>query len=72
MLSGIKGFIKALESVRLESLLGVSGAIVRRSFEEARGIAEGLEKDRVFLATAKGEIAANIRRLAPGQSGETK
>ena len=72
MLSGIRGFIKALEPVRLESLLGVSGAMVRRSFEDARGIAEALEKDRVFLATAKGEIAANVRRLAPGQAGEEK
>lgn len=72
MLSGLRGFVKALEPIKLESLLGVSGAAVRRSFEEVRGIAAGLDKDRTFLSTAKGELAANVRKLTQGQAGQER
>lgn len=67
MLVGLRKFIKNLEPVKLDSLLGVSGAIVRRSFEDVKTLSEGLEKERAVFAEIKGELAANISRYSGGE-----
>ncbi len=67
MLDSIRKFIKTLEPVKLDSLLGVSGAIVRRSFEDVKTLADGLEKDRAVFAELKGELAANIGKYSGGE-----
>ncbi len=72
VLAGLKGFIKALEPVNLGPLLGVSGAIIRNSFESAWELVSGLEKEIALLAQAKGEMEANMKRLAPRPGGEKK
>lgn len=72
LLGGIRGIIKELESAHLESLLGVSGAILRRGLEAAREATAGVETEMTRLAGIKGEIAANIRTLTSGPGGEEK
>ena len=72
VLAGLKAFIKALEPVNIEALLGVSGAIIRRSFETVSGLVAGLEKETILLARAKGEIEANMKSLVLKSGGERK
>lgn len=72
VLAGLKAFIKALEPVNLEAVLGVSGAIIRRSFESAGELVAGLEKETVLLARAKNGMALNLKSLAPKPGGEGK
>ncbi len=71
-LACLKAFVKDLEPVNLEAVLGVSGAIIRRSFESAGELAAGLERETVLLARAKGEIEANLKSLAHKSGGEGK
>lgn len=71
-LAGLKAFIKALEPVNIEALLGVSGAIIRRSLAAAGELVSGLENEVVLLARAKGEIEGNIKRLSRRSGGEGK
>jgi|GEM_PF-1929033 len=70
--AGLKTFVKALEPVNFDSVLGVSGAIVRSSFESAARLAAGLDDEVVLLARARAEIEANLKRLAPKPAGEGK
>lgn len=72
VMAGLKSFIRALEPVNLEAVLGVSGAIIRRSLESAGELAAGLEKETVLLARAKGEIEANLLCLSPKIGAEGK
>ena len=72
LLGGLRGIIKELEPAHLESLLGVSGAILRRGLETTREAAAGIETEMTRLAEIKGEIAANIRTLAAGPGREEK
>ena len=71
-LGGLRGIIKELEPAHLESLLGVSGAILRRGLENVREMTAGIEAEMTRLAGIKGEIATNIRTLASGSDGEEK
>lgn len=70
--AGLKAFIRTLEPVKLEAILGVSGAIIRRSLEAAGELVAGLEKETLLLAREKGEIEANLKNLAPKPGGEGK
>ena len=72
VLTGLKAFVKSAEPVNLEAVLGVSGAIIRRSLESAGELVAGLEKEAVLLARAKGEIEGNLKRLAAKPGGEAK
>ena len=72
VLAGLKTFIKALAPVNLEAVLGVSGAIIRRSFESAGELAAGLEKETVLLAKRKGEIEMSLKSLSFKPGGEKK
>lgn len=72
LVSGLKTFMKALEPVNMEALLGVSGALVRRSFESAAELVAGLERESIRLAGAKDEISENLKKLAPKRDGEIK
>ncbi|OGR41176.1 MAG: hypothetical protein A2X35_07215 [Elusimicrobia bacterium GWA2_61_42] len=72
LLGGLRGITRELEPVHLESLLGVSGAILRRGLETVRGMTAGIETEMTRLAGIKGEIAANIRTLSSGPGGEGK
>ena len=65
VLSELKAFIRALEPINLEAVLGVSGAILRGSFKSVVGLTAGLEKEMVLLAGAKGGIEENLKSLAP-------
>ncbi len=67
MLAGVRKFIKNLEPVKLDSLLGVSGTIVRRSFDDLKSLAEGLERDRAVFAELKNGISANIAKYSGGE-----
>lgn len=69
VLAGLKTFIKDLAQVNLDAVLGVSGAIIRRSFESAGELAAGLEQEMVLLARRKGEIEASLKILSlrPGE-----
>lgn len=72
VLAGLKTFIKALAPVNLEAVLGVSGAIIRRSFESVGELAAGLEQETVLLARRKGEIEASLKSMAHKPGGEGK
>ncbi len=72
VMAGLKVFVKALEPVDLEALLGVSGALIRRSYDSAAELAAGLEKERVLLARTRGEIEASLKSLALKPGGEAK
>lgn len=72
LLGGLRGIIKELEPAHLESLLGVSGAILRRGLGTVREMTAGIETEMTRLAGIKGEIAANIRTLTSGPGGEEK
>ena len=61
--AGVKGFVKGLSSVNMEALLGVSGALIKKSFESAGALAVELEKERLYLAKTKGEIAATMAAM---------
>jgi len=72
VLAGLKAFVKAAEPVNLAAVLGVSGAIIRRSLESAGELIAGLEKEAVLLAGARGEIEGNLKHLAAKPGGEAK
>ena len=69
VLVGLKLFTKSLETINLEALLGVSGALIRSRFKAVGELVAGLERETVLLARAKGEIEANLKSLAlkPGR-----
>lgn len=61
--AGLNAFLKGLAAVNMDAILGVSGALIRKSFESAGELAAELEKETLQLAKAKGEIEANITRV---------
>lgn len=72
VLAGLKAFIKVLEPVNLEGVLGVTGAIIRRSYASAGELVVGLEKETMLLARARGIIDTNLKNLALKHGGEEK
>lgn len=72
VMAGLKALVRAMEPVNLEAVLGVSGAIIRRSFESVRELAAGLEKETTLLARTRGKIETNIKSLAVKPGGEGK
>lgn len=75
VMAGLHGFARSLERLDLESLLGVSGAMVRRSFEGAKTMIAGLEEAASAITRAKNEMEANVRAISredaesPGGAG---
>lgn len=61
--AGLNAFLKGLAAVNMDAILGVSGALIRKSFESVGELAAELEKETLQLAKAKGEIEANITRV---------
>ena len=68
----LKTFMKSLSSVNMEALLGVSGALVRKSFESAGESAAELEKKALALARTKCAIEANISAMTAERKGTVK
>jgi len=61
---GITGFVDGFKNVRLESLPGVSGALVRKNFEGLLESLKELEKEQALFEKQKAEITANLKTLA--------
>ncbi len=64
--AGLKNFVNGLSSVNMDAMLGVSGAMVRKSFVSAVELTAELEKETLNLAKANSEITANIMRIQQG------
>jgi hypothetical protein len=76
ILSGVTGELRAfkrgLEGVNLESVLGVSGAMLRRSLETAARLTSELERSSGLLAAEKARIDSAARGVAENSGGEKK
>lgn len=68
-IAGMKEFVKLLGPVNLESVLGVSGALVRRSYESAGRLASELETEAAKLERIKGELSAGLRAASGAREG---
>ena len=57
-------FVDGMKDVRMESLLGVSGALVRKNLGGVRDILGGMDQDLAVFDRIKGEITGNLKELA--------
>ncbi|MFA6433357.1 MAG: hypothetical protein WCW52_01545 [Elusimicrobiales bacterium] len=66
VLAGLKAFVKGTASINMGSILGVSGAMMRKSFESAEMSIAELENAALALAKAKAEIETNLKKIRSG------
>ncbi|HAH32940.1 MAG TPA: hypothetical protein DCL44_11575 [Elusimicrobia bacterium] len=62
----LKVFVDGMKDVKLESVLGVSGALVRKNFEGIQGVLNGMEQDLSAFNKIKRGITDNLKGLAGG------
>jgi hypothetical protein len=60
----LKVFVDGMKTVKLESLLGVSGAVARKNFEGVRSALGEMEKELAFFDKMKAEITGNLKTMA--------
>jgi hypothetical protein len=65
----IQGFADGFKSVKLESLLGVSGALVRRNYEGLQIALKEMAQELAFFKAQETEITGNLKAMA-GHSKE--
>lgn len=61
--AAIKKLVKDMEPLNLEALLGVSGAMLRRSFEVLPALAEELDKYADSVAKRRVELDASLEKI---------
>jgi hypothetical protein len=57
-------FVDGMKDVRMESLLGVSGALVRKNLEGIRDVLSGMDQDLAVFDRIKGGITDHLKELA--------
>ncbi|HCC48780.1 MAG TPA: hypothetical protein DEQ38_11795 [Elusimicrobia bacterium] len=72
MLGGVKGILSDLQSVNLEGVLGVSGAVMRKNLAALSPLCAELEQGTALIAAKRAGLESDAARLRPDAGGNEK
>jgi len=72
LLGGVKGILSDLQSVNLEGVLGVSGAVMRKNLAALSPLCAELEQGTALIAAKRAGLESDAARLRPDAGGNEK